>query len=187
MNKKCDQCGEAIPRGKRRFCGDGCKIKWHNKNRTLTPNLVFDCKLCGAHVEKWVAPSRLERGADTGEFCGRTCAGVARRGANHFNWKGGVRKDKDGYVLVWIPSHPHADAHGCVRKHRLVMEKKIGRYLEHGEVVHHKDDNPSNNLASNLVLYSGNAEHKKDDYKGRKIDNNGRFLPKEKESKRASS
>lgn len=174
----CRQCGKAV--SGRKYCNTQCKTDWHNKNRVLTPNLKFNCKVCGKHVEKWVAPSRLKNGADTGEYCSRTCAGVGRSGSNHFNWQGGRRVDRDGYILVYCPDHPHAGANGCVREHRLKMESKIGRYLLPSEVVHHKDDNPANNRITNLELYSDNKRHKKDDYKKRKIDRRGRLLPKRK-------
>ena len=66
-------------------------------------------------------------------------------GEDHHSWKGGRYQSPDGYVWVVCREHPHANRDGCVREHRLVMEKMIGRYLERGEVVHHKDRNKSNN------------------------------------------
>lgn len=44
-------------------------------------------------------------------------------------------------------------------QHRTVMEAFLGRKLEPGEEVHHKDHNPSNNLLENLVLTT-RREHK---------------------------
>lgn len=43
--------------------------------------------------------------------------------------------------------------------HRLVMEKKIGRPLKEGEVVHHIDGNKRNNHPDNLMLFSSQSEH----------------------------
>lgn len=79
-------------------------------------------------------------------------------GATNIAWKGGERLDKDGYVLIRMPSHPQA-VHGYVRKHRLVMEQKLGRPLKRHEVVHHKNKNKKDNRPSNLSLFSSNAAH----------------------------
>lgn len=72
-----------------------------------------------------------------------------RSGENHYNWKGGRYKDKSGYVLIYMPDHPYTRK-GCVREHRLVAEKALGRYLKPNEIVHHvngiKDDNRNKNL-----------------------------------------
>ena len=74
-------------------------------------------------------------------------------------WKGGRFTEKRGYVNVWVPDHPYANKSGYIREHRLVMENHIGRYLTKDEVVHHKDENPSNNDISNLELYEKNITH----------------------------
>lgn len=49
-------------------------------------------------------------------------------------------------------------------EHRLNEEKKLGRKLRKGEVVHHKDGNPGNNSASNLEV-TNKAGHNKIDKK----------------------
>jgi transposase len=77
---------------------------------------------------------------------------------NYF-WAGGERREKEGYILLKSPNHPHATASGYVREHRLVMEKVVGRYLRPSEVVHHRDGNPRNNAPDNLELFSSNAAH----------------------------
>ena len=45
--------------------------------------------------------------------------------------------------------------------HRILAEKVIGRPLKKGEVVHHKDGNPRNNLIDNLEVLSSQVEHAK--------------------------
>ena len=71
------------------------------------------------------------------------------KGKNHWNWNNGIRKH-DGYIQIYLPTHPFAQNKGYVPKHRLVMEKHIGRYLTKNELVHHingiKDDNRIDNL-----------------------------------------
>lgn len=48
-----------------------------------------------------------------------------------------------------------------VRQHRHRMEQKLGRKLLKGEVVHHKDENKTNNEPDNLELMSefGHKSH----------------------------
>lgn len=81
-------------------------------------------------------------------------------------WKGGRIVDTDGYILLWIPTHPDCNCHGYVREHRLVMEAMIGRRLSRQEVVHHKNKKPADNRPENLQLFSENAEHLKHELKG---------------------
>ena len=174
--RKCKHCRKATD--KTTYCSRECCWKWNNKHRTLKPNQHYQCKVCGKDVAKWVAPSRVAKGIDTLEYCSRTCAGIGRSGSSHHQWNGGRQTDKDGYILIHMPSHPFANAAGYVREHRIVMESHIGRLLTKTEVVHHRNDNPSDNRIENLELYDSNAKHKSDDSKKRKRDERGRLLPK---------
>lgn len=80
-------------------------------------------------------------------------------GSTHPRWKGGRMFDKSGYVLVYRPGHHEANRHGQVREHRVMMEQKLGRPLQRGEVVHHIDGNRANNHPDNLEVYENNALH----------------------------
>jgi len=82
------------------------------------------------------------------------------RGVKSPNWKGGKKIIK-GYISVYAKNHPFAHKSGDVYEHRLVMEKKIGRYLKPEEVVHHIDRNTFNNHPSNLQLFANQSEHSK--------------------------
>ena len=88
-------------------------------------------------------------------------------GNEHPGWRGGKIIDKSGYVLVYAPDHQNASSGGYVREHRLVMEQKIGRVIEKHEVVHHIDNQRSNNHPDNLELFSSNAEHLAETLKGK--------------------
>ncbi|MBS7835160.1 HNH endonuclease [Wohlfahrtiimonas chitiniclastica] len=91
---------------------------------------------------------RLPQGAQKGE-------------ANHF-YKFGRSIDLDGYVEVRAPdNHPYARTTGSILEHRLVMEEKIGRYLDPLEVVDHIDGLTLHNHPSNLRLFADNATHLK--------------------------
>lgn len=79
---------------------------------------------------------------------------------------GGRTVDKSGYVLVLCPGHPYANFHGYVREHRLVIEQIIGRYLQPGEVVHHRNGIKDDNRPENLHLYDSQARHKQEELRG---------------------
>lgn len=87
--------------------------------------------------------------------------GAHLSGFGNPQWKGGRHLDKDGYTMVYSPDHPIVANRRSkmVREHRLIAERILGRLLTPKEVVHHKDDDHSNNDPSNLVVYASNAEH----------------------------
>ena len=74
-----------------------------------------------------------------------------QNGSKHPNWKGGIIISH-GYRAVRRANHPFS-VNGYVKEHRLIMEKKMGRYLEPDEVVHHIDGDGLNNNEKNLQLF----------------------------------
>ena len=81
---------------------------------------------------------------------------------------GSKTKDACGYIDIKNYNHPHRNNHDRVPEHRLVVEKKIGRYLKKDEIVHHIDFNRSNNNINNLYLYKNHSDH----FKGHSTINN---------------
>lgn len=92
------------------------------------------------------------------KYCGARCYDATKSGSGNPNWKGG-KIYSEGYTYVYAPKHPDATKMGYVLEHRLVMEKKLGRRLRKSEIVHHKDENRSNNKSGNLELFNSYGKH----------------------------
>lgn len=54
-----------------------------------------------------------------------------------------------------------------IDEHRYIMEQKLGRKLGFNEIVHHKDEDKSNNDPNNLEL-KDRSDHSREHSKGRK-------------------
>lgn len=104
---------------------------------------------------------------------GKKCPEIV--GKNNPNWKNGEIIDKAGYVLVYSPFHPYA-VQKYVRKHRLIMEKHLKRFLLPSEVVHHKNNDISDNRLKNLQLFDNQNQHAKLESIYRKRNSSGRFV-----------
>jgi endogenous inhibitor of DNA gyrase (YacG/DUF329 family) len=68
-----------------------------------------------------------------------------------WSWDGGLR-DSCGYLEVLVGNRRYA------KLHRLLMERRLGRSLRKGEVVHHVNGNKRDNSDENLVVMS-HREH----------------------------
>lgn len=69
----------------------------------------------------------------------------------------GRKAGGSGYVKLYVPDHPQADDRGYVFEHRVVMERTLGRILEPGELVHHKNHIKDDNRPENLQVLTPSA------------------------------
>jgi len=134
-----------------KYCSRKCAS---NARKT---KIKVNCKSCGISFKTY--PSFIKRGF--GKYCSKRCMIKARTGDKSSNWKGGRLKDSKGYILIYAPQHPFPTQGKYVYEHRLVMEKKLGRYLTSDEMVHHKNEIKNDNKEKNLkVLLRGSHTRK---------------------------
>lgn len=79
----------------------------------------------------------------------------------------GRKRTPLGYVQLCIKQHPYASVDGYVMEHRVVMEKKMGRFLMSDEIIHHLNEVKHDNRISNLEVM-GREEHIKLHHTGAK-------------------
>lgn len=135
--------------------------------------IYMACEECGR--KRWVrldTKTGKPRGLTEGKVC-KLCAvriyGANKPGSGSSAWKGGKHKDSDGYVMIWLDEsdffYPMVNSTHCVREHRLVVAKAIGRCLHSWEIVHHKgtkyplgskEDKADNRYPENLSLELAN-------------------------------
>jgi hypothetical protein len=143
--------------GKPKYANELCRL--HNQRMTRTgrtdlmPRVPWNKS--GIEVCVWdgCESKHLARG-----FCSKHYAAfkawLDKDRAVENRAKQNKHKDKEGYVLLYMPDHPNCSVKGHYSEHRLVMEQMIGRYLVKGENVHHKNGIRNDNRPENLELWS---------------------------------
>jgi len=165
--KPCLLCGKDVfykraNADTRKFCSRQCKnIFQTGKNlirKIPRTGKTIICTVCGKEFYKYTSEieQRKRRGCEI-LYCSIECrikGGYTRaRGEECSWWKGGIQKDRKGYLRERVyTDHPYKQVGGHVMQHRLVMEKHIGRFLLPTESVHHKNGIKDDNRIENLEL-----------------------------------
>ena len=160
---KCYNCGKDAEAklkdfkfSKNHFCSIACYRKWQAPR---AKNLK--CDFCQKDI--YVDYTQLKN--QKHHFCNKVCWGKwqeeNKQGSNNHKWKGGRNVTPFGYIEIMSPNHPNKNYRGYVMEHRLVMEKKIGRYLTKDEIVHHLNGIKDDNRPENLSIVNKNSHEKK--------------------------
>jgi hypothetical protein len=185
--QQCGTTYRTFPSIRPKYCGSACAgaAKRNGENvacaqcgedfyrRPSQPNQTYCSKSCArtaANLTDKNPSFSRDISGDKNPMFGKGMSGednpmFGMRKEASSRWRGGTKSRPDGYIrVVAHDDHPYPcetspSGTKYVLAHRFVVEQWLGRYLEPGEVVHHKDENPSNNDISNLVLYASQSEH----------------------------
>lgn len=142
LSFKCENCGkigERVPSAKRRYCSQPCAYAHRVK-------LASASKVCEACGESFT----VRRSQKTRKCCGFLCAqklNARKAGRKRSAWSSRRGKQPGG---EYSPN-TYIKLNGR-HYHRIVAEKKLGRPLRPGEIVHHIDGNRRNNDPDNLAI-----------------------------------
>ena len=133
------------------------------------PKVKIKCNACGRSFERYPAAIRENN------FCSRECAKVftsARMSAyNRFDNKKNTSEGWSDEQREAVRHREQKNKGPCKRDtypkehgrhaHRVAAERKLGRKLKPGEVVHHIDGDKHNNDPENLMVFKNQQEHVK--------------------------
>ena len=116
----------------------------------VTNVVQLTCDGCGSGYQMAMAHVKAkQRLGMTRWFCSRACwkasLNQTRQGPVNPNWKGGRSIRPDGYVEVRVNGRRKLE-------HVHLMEQHLGRRMNRGEVVHHKNADRTDNRLENLEV-----------------------------------
>lgn len=136
-------------------CGKETTTTWSNYVHRSNPgSRVTHCQKCAAAVS-----GKARRGKPNPATAARN---RKRSGKKHPSWRGGRYIDLSGYALVSVRTGRNESGNGWAnyrKEHILIVERKLGRKLRPGELVHHIDGDRQNNKVRNLWP-SGSTGHR---------------------------
>jgi hypothetical protein len=108
------------------------------------------CDNCGKMFQRREAEIKFnQRMGMKRAYCSRACWRASlhqsRQGPSNPNWNGGRYIRRDGYVEIRVDGVERLE-------HNYLMEKKMGRELKRGELVHHMNGIRTDNRMENLKL-----------------------------------
>lgn len=113
---------------------------------------------CDCGAEKEVRAASLKLGQIRSCGCLKQDLAKERKMEKAPGWKGGRTKSKDGYVFLFKPVFPGHENYKRTQigEHIVVMARHLGRPLQKGETVHHKNGIRDDNRIENLQLMASN-------------------------------
>lgn len=122
------------------------------------------CSDCGK--ERW---NRYVKNGTNLNYC-HSCW---QKKSRNSSWKGGIIKNIDGYLIYRIPENHEfycmRNSNDVVLMHRLLMAMHLQRPLKNEEIVHHINEDITDNRIDNLKLFRGKGEHTRLHHLGKKM------------------